>query len=412
MINPEISLNHSSLSALLINVDNSFNKKFNVDRYALQTYDTITELIFSDRIETTQPRRIMSPLPRLAEEEKPLINIVNEIAGILYSSKSTKKGNSKKVEHAELTAKIKDLEKLQADKIDTQSFTDNETVNGYCSILINECISSLKEKEKGKIEKNISSESFKKLGVNGKLTDEQYKLLREESNQLDKFFNNFEKFLGTSKKSENFFEQFHHVWTLTLDRFQIDRPNSLFLYNPKRDRAARIKTLEKSALNLPKGLAETPEAYNAVKANLNCMLAIAILAKEMDRGSPKKEAIDKAKQLLEESKEFSKPAELLLKTDFSNFKTFKPDPKEMKIRCKEILTAIQEAGCEKLVSKRDLKEVFKMIDPKAMKKDRIFHILKTIAAVLLLPIVWTTAALVALAFLIFGILFAFGGGGR
>lgn len=375
------------ISNLLVNVDNNFNKKHKTDDYHLQIFDKVTELIFKDHYIGPKPYPMQLPLPRLTPEDTPLIKIVNQIADILYRSQEDSIGL-----HAGFTDKIKGLEKLQSDKINTKSFTSNEMVNDYCTVLIKECISSLKNEEKGVIERTISAKNLKTLGVKGNLSKEQYQLLRSEGALLDKFFENIEPFLKTSKKGEGFFEQFMHVWTLTLTpQMKIN----------KKDRATRIKSLEECAANLPKGLAANTEAYNALKANLNFMLAAGILAKETKSSSPKQAEINRARQILEECKEFSKPAEILLKTDFNTLKTFKPDPKEMKLRRRELQAAIKEAGCEDLVSKRDLKEVFKMTDPALMKKDQMIRALKTIAAILTFPIVWT--ALIAF-FLIFGLI--------
>lgn len=154
------------------------------------------------------------------------------------------------------------------------------------------------------------------------------------------------------------------------------------------------------------GLMEDEKSSNSLKAELNVILGIAILAKEMKSKKSNPSNIEKAKQLFEDSKDFSKPAEILTKIDLANWKQLDPDSLEMKSNYKELKQAILAAGNEELISKRDLKELFKMINPEVRKKEQIFKALKTAAAVLTLPIVWTLALAAALVALILATLYS------
>lgn len=393
MVNPR---SKSPINDVLENVYNVFDKKHSDDKYALQDYDKIAEIILkTQRTNWIENERYgYDPLPRISQEDKPIIEIVKQVAGIVWSSKA----GAKEELRMTFDKRIDTLEALKSD-INTKSFTNNEKVNDYCNILIDEFISWLKNHEISSIENKVSSHSLSKLGASKKITPEQRQLLREEKEQFDLFFDSFDKYLSSTltrsrneniqvDDSEGIFDQFILVWTAAISRFWD---------NPKKQRKERIKALDEVISNLPKGITENPEIQEKLKANLNFMLALALLAKEGKSKSPKEEKIEQAKLLLEDCKKHLKPAELLLQTNFKEFKTFNPDPEEMKLHCNNILAAIEEAGCKDLVSKRDLNDVFKMMNPAELKKEDLIRNLKTIAAVLSLPIVWSAAIILTIA---------------
>jgi hypothetical protein len=361
-------MNINEINSLLSKFDTNPNVT-NIDSETAQIYKDLTRQIFSrqhyivhkynkagyqrDNIDV---KRL--DVRRLEAKDVPLIRIVRDIVIILSPKKINKIGP-----HEELTNKIASLEQLKSNRI------QNDPLNSYCSALIDGCISSLKEKEKGVLEKKLPT----------KLSDEQYSNLREQGKQLDTFFSDFDKYLAISKEKKNPHKEFARVWTLTI--------NKCFIPTSKKMRAASIGSLEKSVPNLPEGLGT--ETSNIVKANLNFMLAVSILANEMNRSSPNVNEIQRAKELLKASKEFSIPASIIAKYDFNEWKNLSVSSKDMKKGYKEMLKAIDDAGCAEFVSKKDLKDVFKMTSREAVKKDKAIHNLKTAAAVLSLPIVWT-----------------------
>lgn len=179
------------------------------------------------------------------------------------------------------------------------------------------------------------------------------------------------------------------MWTLAISK--------TFPNTSKHKRELRIERLRESQKALAEALG--PESFETVQANLNFMLAMGILAKELKRSSPNAEEISKAQNLIKESAKFSEPAKIASKMDFNDWKNFSLTPKERKERYHEVLAAIKEAGCEEIVAKRDIKEVFRMTSPETVKKDKAIHILKITAAVLSLPIVWSATLAAALAVL-------------
>lgn len=76
----------------------------------------------------------------------------------------------------------------------------------------------------------------------------------------------------------------------------------------------------------------------------------------------------------------------------------------MKISYKELCAAIKKAGCEEFVTKRDVKEVFKMLSPKAINKEKISHYFATICAIISLPLAWTVGLVLVPCALIAGLM--------
>ena len=225
------------------------------------------------------------------------------------------------------------------------------------------------------------------------LSDDQYQTLTQNLEELDSFFTNFEQFSQVPKKvrlEENeYHNQFLNVWTLwTLNFPSISRQKRL-----EQIREERITSI--NAIALPKGLTEN---LNTVKASLNFILAMTMLAKELNAASPDKEAIANAHELIRESAPYSEPAKLASQFNFNEWKNLNMDKKQIEQVHKDLLNEIKKSGCENFVSKKDLNDVFKILkDPKARSKEKIFKYLKTIAAVLTLPIAWTTLMITAIA---------------
>lgn len=359
------------------------NKQKNLENqgkfYIYKSYTDITKGIF-DQCKAPGVKLISLDVAQVSPKDEPLIKLAHDVAKILYQKKDS---------HAAIASQITALEKMR----DKRSIEGNEDLAEYCKILIDECISSLQKIDQSEITKKMSKLKLEKLANKepSELTEEQYKQLKEKGAQLDKFFSSFEKFLSKPKEGKKFYEEFTHVWTLSLNKC---------FSNPKRERESRIAALEQSTKNLPEALVADTEIFHATKANLNFMLAVAILAKEMKRSSPNLSEIATAQNLLTQSAQFSEPAKIASQFNFNDWKNFSYSSEEMQKSYKEMKSAIKNAGCEEFISKRDLKEVFKRLSPEAVTKAKAIHILKTIAAILALPIAWSVSLALALAALI------------
>lgn len=102
-------------------------KDSSIESNQLNRYDVIVKNILLQKPETN----------RLEHKNLPLIAVGRDVAKILHSP------INKIGPHAEVTNKIANLEKLKTTDLGNQSF------NLYCTTLIKECISTLKEKRKG-----------------------------------------------------------------------------------------------------------------------------------------------------------------------------------------------------------------------------------------------------------------------
>lgn len=371
---------------------NRINQQKNAENkgkfYTYQVYTEVTQTIFDQHAKNVLDDKLKPNITKqLSASDEPMIEIAHAVAKILYNKKE-------KGPHADLANKITALKDLRG-KMQTQG---NVELTDYCATLIDECILTLKKIDQSEITKKTTSLKLKELFKKepAKLSDADYEQLWEKSEQLDKFFSSFEKYSKNQPKEKKFYEEFVRVWTLSL--------NKCFHSNPKKERKSRIAALKESTANLPEAFAADKATFNSAKANLNFILAFAILAKELKKSSPSETEIAKAKQLLEESAPFSEPARMASQFDFKDWKNFKLKPKEMEASYKEMRGLIKAAGCEKFISKRDLKEVFTNLSPEAVTKAKTIHILKTIAGILTLPIIWSATLALALAFLIVAIL--------
>lgn len=352
---------------------NKLENSQQVDKYyAYSQYVDLTKTIFNNQhLPAGNHGKIINA--KLLPKDEPMIGIVDEVAKIM---------NKKNVGHSVIADKINKLQVLK------QTLNTTNMDEQYCDLLIDECISTMKQE-------GIKSLKDKGPLKGTKLTEEQYEKLLKQDEKLDQFFASFEAFSSQPKDKKNPFKEFIRVWTLSLDK--------CFVPSSKQKRNDRIEALQKNVKDLEN--VETPEILNPVKANLNFTLAMAMLAKEMKRSSPNLEEINKAKELLQSSAEFLEPAKIALKYNFIDKKNFNLSNEERKAAYEELYSLIKEAGCEEIVTKRDLKEVFKMMSPETIKKDKAIRDLKITSAVLTLPIAWTLTAVVAvigtaLAFLI------------
>lgn len=362
-----------------INAINSLNTKnieINAENhpkfYAYKAYGDLTEKIFN--IQKSTPGKSVSMKGSIAPKDEPFIDIVNQIAKVLFQIKSKETGI-----HSHFANLVNDLQNIKKTLHHKDRLYEEYTEN-----LIDACISEIKKEGVDAFEKK----SFELI----KLPEDQYENLLKQGEQLDKFFKTFEKFSTSNKIDEDPFKEFIRVWTLCIDK--------LFTSSSKK-RTKRMMHLQKSK-NQMEGL-ESNQTLETVKAHLNFMLAMTLLAQELKKSSPNQEEITKARELLKESAPYSEPAKIALNYDFGNAKL---KPKEMKKEYKKLEEAIQASGCEKFieqyVGKKDLKDLFKMMSPKTMKKEKVIHALKIIAAIITLPIAWTAALIMA----ILGILWA------
>lgn len=237
----------------------------------------------------------------------------------------------------------------------------------------------------------IMQESYKNSPAYNKtelLGEHEYKPI-EPNYHVKNFINDLENDLKSTnlQDKEKWYDHFVNTWSLTLKNT---------FRKPKQDRENRIKILRES---LTRVSLELPNEKTLI-ANLNVLLVIALLAEEMDHFSPDKIAINNAQELLKENQDYSKIAEkFVTEFDFNEWKTSHFNEKEMKNICNGILAEIESAGFKDLVAKRDLKEVFKMMNPTARKKADAVKALKIIAALLTFPIVWSAVIAIALAVL-------------
>lgn len=291
-------------------------------------------------------------------------------------------GKISKVKFDRLTGRIRNLDgKLNSSQRQglLTAISNNQGISyGYFG-------SSIQKKELEDLIKSLTLKSEQQP-----LSDDQYQNLTQNLEKLDNFFTNFEQFSKIPNKvkledGEIFRSRLMSIWTLSF-------PVTSRQKRLKQIRESRIETLNAiNATELPKGLTEN---LDVVKANLNFILAMTMLSKELNASSPNKKTIANAYELLNKSAPYSKPAEIASKLNFNDWKKLSLDQKQIKQAHEDILNAIKEGGYEQFVSKKDVDDVFKMLkDPKARTKGEIIKCLKTIAAVLTLPLAWTAVAL-------------------
>lgn len=152
-------------------------------------------------------------------------------------------------------------------------------------------------------------------------------------------------------------------------------------------------------MELPKELTEN---LDPIKASLNFILAMAMLAKELNRSSPDEDIIKNAYELLKKSAEFSIPAEIASNLSLDDWKKLSLNKETLEKTHQAILNEIKEGGFEQFVSKKDINDVFKILkDPNARIKGKIIKCLKIIAAILTSPIAFSISMVIALSALIF-----------
>jgi hypothetical protein len=367
----------NSIAQVISQVDESI--KNSVNTTTLETWDVIAKNTLNGKHLDVEVIRLLKVDP---PEHLLIVSTAKKIAGIVFWKKCNEK------EHAAKAIKIQALEKLlsEMDNTNSESKVVGESCKEYCKILITEWITQIKKNEIAKVEKKISTTGLNLQELSSaQLTEEQYESVLKQGVKLDEFFDNLGRTLlnvppQKIKKSlwdRYTYSEFNRIWSLGLYDYGKRKRDE-----KKQRMSARIEALNTSVTHSPTDL---------VKANLQFILAISIFANELKKASPNKLEIEKANQLLQESKQFSKPAEIASKFNFNDWEALHMNKTELNEAHHEILEAIQAAGCEKFVSKKDLDDVFKVITtpPKIRKQKETLKTLRTIAALLTLPIAWT-----------------------